>query len=197
MAVAYKTPRFTVEEYHRMADAGVFDAHSRVELIRGELIEPVAPMKRPHELAIASLMVLLVRRLADRAYISCQTPVTLNGDSEPEPDFTIACLESRSAPRHPGPRDIFWLIEIADSTRDQDRRIKIPLFASAGVLEVWFVDLVDDVVVVYRDPQPDGYATALIVNRGESIAPLAFPDEHFAVLDMLPPDDGALPTSPF
>ena len=187
MAIAYKTPRFTVEEYDRMVDAGIFDMHPRVELVHGELIEPMAPMNLPHQRVIIMLTGLIAPRLSGRADVSVQTPIRLNGNSEPEPDLAILKPEWVQTNKKPGPQDIFWLIETAHSSRDFDRNVKMPLYASVGISEAWLIDLIDDVIVVYRDPRPDGYATTLTFTRGQTIAPLAFPDEHLPVSEMLPP----------
>ena len=187
MAATHVRHRVDVEEYHRMAEAGVFDPERRIELIEGELIETVAPMKEPHAVGLSRLMVLLVRCLAGRATIRCQSPVTLSDDSEPEPDFAVVRPEPRDyLERHPRPADAYLLIEVADSSRAFDQRRKIPLYGRCGVAETWLVDLVDDRIVAYRDPGPGGYATTVIATRGESLAPLAFRDERFDVSEILP-----------
>lgn len=171
-----------------MADAGIFSHDARIELIDGELIESVAPMYPPHASGVAVLNRTLVRRLGERSSIRCQLPVTLGGYSEPEPDFAVVKAEAREyRDRHPGPDDIQLLVEVADSSRDEDRRMKIPLYARFGIPESWLVDLVDDHVVVYRNPGPRGYRTTSAHDRGEEIALLAFPGVPIPVDEMLPP----------
>ncbi len=171
-----------------MDDAGIFDPDKRIELIEGELIESVGPMNPPHAAGIAMLNHILVTRLSDRADIRCQLPVILNDFSEPQPDFTVARVDPRYYfDGHPRTESIFVLVEIADSSRDEDQRIKIPLYARSGVAESWLIDLIDDRVVIYRDPTPKGYGTVTFARRGETIAPLAFPDDHIPVNDILPP----------
>ncbi len=187
MAVTHVRHRIDVEEYHRMAEAGVFDPERRIELIEGELIETVAPMNEPHAVGLSKLNALLVRRLSGRATIRCQSPVTLSDDSEPQPDFAVVRLDPRDyIDRHPQPPDVHFLVEVADSSRAFDQRRKIPLYARTGVAETWLVDLVDDRILAYRDPGPDGYATTVSATRGESITPLAFRDERFDVNEILP-----------
>ena len=80
-----------------------------------------------------------------------------------------------------GSSDVHLLIEVADSSRDLDQRKKIPLYARAGIPEVWLVDLIDDALIVYRDPKAHGYCSVTVTHRGESIAMFAFPDERFAL----------------
>ena len=188
MALAYERHRVSLEEYHRMVGAGVFDPESRIELVEGELIEREGAMNPTHASAITRTNRLLVTRFGARATVCCQTPITLPYDSEPMPDFAIVRLDPRDYDdRHPGPDDAHLLIEIADSSRDFDRRKKVPLYARSGIPEAWLVDLVDEVVVVYRGPSGTGYNARFEVRRGESIAPVAFPDIALPVDALLGP----------
>lgn len=187
MAIAFERHRITVDEYHKMAEAGVFHPDARIELIEGELIETLVTMNPPHVSAIGRITRLLVQRLSDRALVLCQTPDILSNYSEPEPDFSIVRFEKREyQDRIPGPADAYFFIEVSFSTHRLDRR-KIRVYAKSGVPEAWMVDLVKDCIIVHRDPSPEGYRNVTIAQRGESIAPVAFPDERFLVDDLLPP----------
>jgi len=188
MALAYERHRISIEEYHRMVDAGVFEPGSRVELIRGELIEQMAPIGTLHTSTTARIMRVLLRSLGDRAHVNCQTPVTLPDDSEPEPDFTVARPDARSYfDHHPYPQDLLLVIEIAESSLDFDREVKAPLYGQSGVGEYWIVDAVNRVVRIYREPSARGYEIQRILRAGDSIAPLAFPNDALGVDDLLPP----------
>ncbi|MFN8558787.1 MAG: Uma2 family endonuclease [Dehalococcoidia bacterium] len=106
--------------------------------------------------------------------------------SEPEPDVAILRFRDdfyRTAKA--GPADVLLLIEVARSSLDYDRHIKLPLYAAAGIIEVWLVNLVAQVVEVYRDPAPEGYRRHTVHGRGESIALLALPDVAVAVAEIL------------
>jgi Uma2 family endonuclease len=188
MALAYERHRVTLDEYHRMVDAGVFEPDARIELIEGELIERRGAMKPPHASAITRTNRLLIQRLGDRATVCCQTPVTLRFDSEPMPDFAIVRPDASDfRHRHPGPEDVHVLIEVADSSRDFDRRRTMPLYARSGIAESWLVDLVDDLIVVYREPSDTGYASQTEFRRGDVFAPLAFADVALPVDAILGP----------
>src|SRR5579862_3313387 len=188
MAIEYERHRITVEEYHRMLDAEVFDPGRRIELVEGELLERVRPMNPPHASSVQRLNVLLVTTLGTKATVRCQLPVTLPPDSEPHPDFALARLDAHAyGDRHPNPDDLLLLIEVADSSRDLDRRQKIPLYARRGISEVWLVDLVDGVIVVHREPIGDWYGSIHTAKRGDFVSPLAFPDARFAVDDFAGP----------
>lgn len=78
------------------------------------------------------------------------------------------------------------LIEVAETSAETDRRVKVPSYARADVPEVWLVDLEQETITVYLDPAPDGYRTARVFRRGESLAPSAFPGQVIAVADILP-----------
>ena len=95
MAVAYARHRISVDEYHRMAEAGVFDPDARIELIDGELIERLVPVKPPHAGTVALITRLLTLRLGERACVRCQLPVTITDSSEPEPDIAVVRFSPR------------------------------------------------------------------------------------------------------
>jgi Uma2 family endonuclease len=185
MAVDYQRYRFTVDEYYRMAEAGIFDEDSRVELIEGEIIQmpPIGPV---HQDSVDSTNVTFVRRFSDVARVRVQGPIRLGIRNEPEPD--ICLLRIRPEPyraSHPGPDDVLLVVETADTTLAADRRLKLPMYARAGIPEVWLVDLPNDVVHVYREPFEDGYRVIQTLRRGDRVAPLAFPDRELDVSDLL------------
>jgi Uma2 family endonuclease len=186
MASVYERHRITLDEYHRMAEAGVFNPDARIELVEGELIE-MAPIYPPHASAVDRILYQFITRLRGRAWVRCQNPVTLPPDSEPQPDVVLARLDPRSfRDHHPGPDEILLAVEVAESTLELDRGIKIPLYARSGIREVWLVNLVDDEIIVYREPTEAWYHTVQTSTRCDSISPLAFPDVTFAVEDLLP-----------
>jgi Uma2 family endonuclease len=188
MAIAYAPHRFTVDDLYRMEADGYFAPDARIELLDGEIFERVEVMNPPHATSVQRMNIAVVRRLSAVATIRCQLPVVLDRFSEPHPDFAVVRADPRDyLDGHPRTRDVFFLAEVADSSRDQDRRLKLPLYGRRGVPETWLVDLVDEVVLTYRDPTPDGYGVVTVARRGETVAPLAFPELAIAVDDILPP----------
>lgn len=171
-----------------MAGAGVFAGNDDIELINGQLIETVAPIYPPHTYSTRQVMTAFVSRFGSRAAVYVQMPVTLPPDSEPQPDVALARHDARNyVDRHPGAEDLFIVIEVADSTLLMDRRLKVPLYARAGVREFWLVNIPEDRIEIYREPQGRRYQQITIARRGETIEMLAFPGEYFAVDDILPP----------
>jgi len=146
--------RLSVTEFLRIAEVGVFAPDARIELIEGDMIDRV-PIEVGHARMVTELVRLLYRMVPDAVIISPQNPLQLGERSLPQPDIQV--LQPRAdgyADRHPGPGDVYFLIEVADSTLDYDRQEKVPLYAAHGVVEVWLVDLWGRRVHVCRRPQP-------------------------------------------
>ncbi|HLC41640.1 MAG TPA: Uma2 family endonuclease, partial [Methylomirabilota bacterium] len=176
MAIGVRARRFSVEEYHQMVRTGILKEDDRVELIEGEITE-MTPIGPRHAVCVAGLTEHLVRSLAGRAVVWSQSPIRLGPHSEPQPDVTLVQPpRTRYADAHPRPEHILLIIEVGDTTVEDDRMRKIPLYARAGILETWLVNLPGEAIEVYRDPAQDGYRDARTVRRGLPLAPLAFPD---------------------
>lgn len=174
---------WTVEEYHRMREAGILGEHDRVELLDGEVVAKV-PIGSRHAGCVKRLNRTFVRLAGDRYVIGVQDPVVLDR-SEPEPD--VAVLRWRDdlyATAHPRAADVVLLVEVADTSAAEDRRRKLPLYARAGIAEVWLVDLDADAVLRHREPSPDGYRAVDVVRDG-ALAPDGAPDLAVAVADVL------------
>ena len=124
-----------------MADAGIFGEDDRVELLDGEIVE-MAPVGSRHAACVNKLTQLFVERSEGRALLAPRNPITLGERSEPQPD--LALLRPRAdyyASGHPTPDEVLLVVEVGDTTAEWDRRHKLPLYAAAGVAEVWLVDL--------------------------------------------------------
>ena len=151
--------RVDVDAYHRMGEAGVFAPGERVELIEGDLID-MAPIGQGHAAVVNGLNEALVLACAGRAIVSPQNGLRLDQWSEPEPDFAI--LRRRAdfyaTGERPGPADVLLLVEVADSSLRFDRRVKLPLYARMGIVEVWLIDLKARVLEACRAPSGEGYA---------------------------------------
>src|SRR5579884_4487975 len=133
MAVDYKTRRFTTEQYYRMIETGVIREGERVELIEGEIVE-MAAMGARHAKSVRDSTVAFVRALSPDIVVNPQLPIHLAPGSDPEPGLVLAHGPSaRYRGRHPNPSDIFLTIEVADSSLDYDRRVKIPLYARHNI----------------------------------------------------------------
>jgi Uma2 family endonuclease len=167
--------RFTIDEYHCMVPAGIFDEDSRVELIEGDIVE-MSPIGGPHLWCVNRLTRLLVLLIGARAAVSIQNPIRLSQRSEPQPDVTVLRPRDPADTSTPTAADVLLLIEVADSSLLYDRRRKLPLYARYGIAEVWIVNLRDNHIEVHRQPNATGYQERAVYERGGTLSPLTFPD---------------------
>ena len=159
--------RFDVDDYYRMAEAGILAPEDRVELIEGEIVD-MAPIGSAHGGTLVGLTELVARAVADgKVLVSVQGPLHLDHHNEPQPDLMLLRPRpDRYRASHPTATDVLLLVEIADSSLAYDRGPKLTLYASHGVPEVWIVDLVGRAVEVFRRPGPEGYAERRRVTEG-------------------------------
>ncbi len=180
--------RFTVGDYYRMLEAGILAEDDRVELLGGQVVE-MSPMGPPHAAAAELVRDALQAALGARAQVRDSKPVDLGEYDEPLPDLAaVRPRADRYATAHPTAADVFWLVEVADSSLARDQWAKPAIYAAAGVREVWVVNLPERVLEVYRAPGPEGYRDRQTHGREAQVAPLAFPELALAVADLLPPD---------
>ncbi len=170
--VGVRRRRFTVEDYHRMGEAGILTEDDRVELIGGAIVE-MSPIRDPHVRAINHLTEFLVVRLAGGdVTVSIQNPIRLSGDTEPQPDLAVLRGRGRGVA---DAADVLLVIEVADTSRRYDRNVKLPLYAAAGIPEAWLVDLVARTIERHTEPHNGRYRQTTIARRGESLASTVLP----------------------
>lgn len=180
--------KWTIDEYHSMIDSGIL-CDRQVELLEGEIVE-MSPEGEPHAYCSDEAGEYLAKllggkrqpcRKAYRGKIRHAKPITLPNDSEPEPDLAIVQRLGREyREHHPYPENIYWLIEYANSSLDKDLELKPKIYAAAGILEYWVVNLKKLHLVVFRDILDGEYATKQTLTTG-TIQPLAFPDISISV----------------
>ena len=177
----------TTNDYHRMIETGIIHEGEHVELISGQIFNMAAKGTR-HTVANTELMSELLLILGRKAKIRCQDPITLPNNSEPEPDIVIARLRSDNyVNSHPVPADLILVIEVADSTLSFDRNIKAPLYAAAGISEYWIVNLVDDRLEIYSQPEGSIYTNTQIILPPRLINLSHFPDITLNLTTIFPP----------
>jgi Uma2 family endonuclease len=159
----------SVEEYERMGEVGILNPGDRLELLAGEIYE-MSPIGSPHAACVNYLSQFLVNFAAGKQIVSTQNPVRLNDFSEPQPDISLLRWRDDFYRRaHPTPADVLLVIEVADSTVETDRSFKLPLYAKAGIAEVWIVNLPGERVEVYVGPEGGGYRLTRAHGRGETV----------------------------
>lgn len=149
--------RFTVEHFHRMAETGIFNEDSRIELIEGELIQ-MSPIGSLPAAIVSDLTRRLIMALKESAVVYVQSPVMLGEQSEPQPDLALLHpRQDRYRNSLPRASDVLLLIEVADSSLQYDRTVKIPLYARHAIPEVWLVDIKNRLVEVYHGAEEGLY----------------------------------------
>ena len=170
MAVEALKRRFTVDEYHRMGEAGIFSEDDRVELIDGEIVQ-MTPIGPRHASCVRRLIAILPPLVADYALVDVQNPVILGTHDEPQPDVVLLTRRPdfyRKA--HPGPSDALLVIEVADTSLEHDRTRKLQRYAFAGVAEVWIVNLGESLVEVFRRLAAGEYQEHLAAGPGQTLS---------------------------
>lgn len=186
MAVQLPRRRFTVTEFQQLAERGILLEDDRVELIDGEIIE-MAAIGHRHAGCVNRTTYTLIRLLGDKAVIAGQNPVVLGTYQLPQPD--IAVLHPRGdfyMDGHPVPADVFFLIEVSDSTLAYDRKVKLPLYATGDIPEVWIVDLDSNRIERHSEPAGGAYRLVKRFRRGQSITSIALPTLTIPISAIIP-----------
>jgi Uma2 family endonuclease len=167
---------FNVDEYYRMADAGILTEDHRVELIQGEIVR-MPPIGSRHAAVVNRVSQILMVPLVGKAVVTVQNPVRLDDHSEPEPDVAVLRLrDDFYAETHPHPEDVILLVEVSDTSYEFDTKVKLPLYAENGIPEVWIVHVPNDEVWVFREPSGRRYRHKWRFRRGQMLAPGGFPE---------------------
>lgn len=179
------TPKkFTVEDYYRLGETGMIAPNERTELLDG-VIYPMEPIGPFHGGVNDSLAEYFWELSQGRWTVRVQNSIRINNTSEPQPDIALVARAPHAYKRrHPKPADVYLLIEVADTTVDTDRRLKLPLYAEAKILEYWIVNLRDEVIEIYREPHSRGYSVTTMHKAGEKITPEEFPDVKVDVAEI-------------
>ncbi len=160
----------TACEYERMIEGGVFEEDARLELIEGEIVE-MSPIGKRHAACVDALNWWLGRTVGDAAIVRVQNPILLGDLSQPQPD--LALLKRRDdfyKDALPTPDDVLLVVEVADTSIEYDRRLKLSLYARAGIAEVWIVSLPEEKIETYARPSGDVYEVSARHGRGEGVS---------------------------
>jgi Uma2 family endonuclease len=180
--------RWTRAECAAIEAAGVLDV-SHLELIEGELIDKMGK-KRPHVTSV-TLMQDWLKSVFGNRFVNAEAPIDVAPEdsptNEPEPDVTVLNRDYTTfQSANPRPRDLCLLVEVADTTLRFDLTTKAALYARAGIIEYWVLDVSGRRLIVHRNPQLGKYTTVVAYSESESIAPLAAPDALFKIADAFP-----------
>ena len=183
--IAARRRPFTVGEYYRMAEADILTEEDRVELIAGQIVA-MSPIGSRHAACVDRLNGLLHRQPGSAFIVRVQSPIALDAYSEPEPDLVL--LRPRAdfyAEAHPSAADVLLAVEVADTSIDYDREVKLPLYAQAGLPEVWLIDLQKGRIEVFAQPQGRAYQQRVEVTADATLTSPTVADLELAVADVL------------
>jgi len=175
---------WTREEYERLVEQGFFHPEERCELVEGVIFE-MTPQSSYHAAGVRATNEALRAVFGADFDIRSQLPLALGDDSEPEPDIAVVqgkwedYLDSH-------PSTAVLVVEVADSSLLHDRKRKARLYARAGILEYWLLNLVDWCLEVFRDPQNGTYTSRTVLRTGELVTPLSQSEAEIAVASLLP-----------
>lgn len=179
--------RFTVDEYHRMGEAGILHPDERVELIEGVICR-MSPKGSLHSTSVEIAREYFTKKLKRKVHVRTQDPIYLGKHSEPEPDVALVVPPfTRYRDHHPTSAETFLVFEVADTTLNRDRR-KGKTYAKAGIVQYCILNLKHETIEEYCDPTPDGYESKNIYRTGDKFALVSFPTIVIKVKDLLEPD---------
>ncbi len=175
----------TVDEYERMGEAGIFHPDVRLELLEGEIYQ-MSPIGITHAACVDYLSRFFNRYFGDRVIVRVQNPIRLNDLSEPQPDVALLRWRDDFYRRaHPTPADVLLVVEVADSTVETDRSYKVPLYARAGIPEVWLVNLPEERIELFAEPDGGAYQVTRDFERGEDVESHGVANLRVGVADVL------------
>jgi len=176
-----------------MVRSGAFTKRDRLELIEGYLVAKMTQYP-PHTTACELCRTAFERIIPAGWHPRSEKPLRIpSRASMPEPDLALARGEIRDyAARHPEPADVALVVEVADSSLDDDRNVMARVYGGGGVALYWIVNLVDAQVEVYSVPsgptEPVGYRHCEVYRPGQDIPVIIEGTEvgRIPVADLLP-----------
>ena len=185
MSTLVEQRRFAVDEYHAMAETGILRADERVELLEGVIV-PMSPIGERTRGCVMALAQFLYEGARRRANVSVQGPLRIDERTELQPDLMLLrWRDDFYRSRHPVPADVLLLIEVSDTTLSFDRTEKSPLYARAGISEVWLVNLPEQCIEVHTEPRGSRYGTVRVARSGIDLVPSALADISLPVTQVL------------
>ena len=163
----------------------MLDEGPNVELLDGELV--IVNAQGPiHSSLAVHIHRVLERLYGDEHHVRDHSSVRAGPYSLPEPDVAIVRGEPFAyTKRLPGPKDIVLVVEISDSTLHRDRR-KADIYAAAGYVNYWLVDVDARRLEVRTKPQKDGLYAKIDVLSEEAEVSVPGTKKSLKVSALLP-----------
>jgi Uma2 family endonuclease len=184
MGIQTETRKFKVAEFYKLAEVGILSEDDRVELLNGQIML-MAPIGENHRTVVDALAEIFTDQRQARFRVGVQNPLRIDDENEPQPDLVL--YDRAVVARHPTPAETFLVVEVADASLSYDQQSKIPVYAVAGIKEVWIVDLIRNCIHTYRDPESGrrDYVTVSVLDRLTWVSPRDFPDVRVRLAELL------------
>jgi Uma2 family endonuclease len=180
--------KWSVQECRFLSESGLIEP-GKFELIEGEIVFKMG-QSRLH-IAIVNKIIFLLAAIFGSDAIQCQGQIGIGERdqfNDPEPDVAVLRGSVNDYLDHePAPdEDVLLLIEVSNSSLKGDTTVKAGIYARNGLPEYWVVDIPNNLLIVHRGPSAEGYGSVQTYRGSESVTPLAAPNSHVSLADMLP-----------
>jgi Uma2 family endonuclease len=184
MEVKTTARKFKVSEFYKLAEVGILSEDDRVELLDGQIMV-MPPIGENHRTVVDALAEIFTDHRRGRYRVGVQNPLRIDDENEPQPDLVL--YDRAVVARHPAPAEAFLVVEVADASLAYDQRSKLPLYAGAGISEVWIVDLIGNCIHTYHHPEAGSRAYTVVssFDRATSVSPRGFPDIRIRLAELL------------
>lgn len=173
MVVGAERYLFTMEEFDRLFEVGIFTEEDRIEFVDGELFR-MSSVSGDHLWPVARLDRAIQRVIPDDLIVHVQSPIRIANRASFLPDIAVVHIPARGQ-EVPSAELILLVVEVSKSSRAYDQNTKLPIYASAGIPEAWICDLVDDCIMRYTEPRDGVYQQVTIAKRGEQLRSAILP----------------------
>ena len=167
--------RITAGQLEAMAAHGALAGFPRLELRDGVLCQ-MSPQYRPHLLAKTAMYDALrdaLRALGSPLGVASEGSVRISESEVPMPDVFVWEVQRGDGPV-PAER-VRLVVEVSDTTLEDDLGRKRLVYAAGGIPEYWVVDLAGQAVHQRWSPGGDGYAGEAAVPFGKPLAAATLP----------------------
>ncbi len=176
--------RFSVDQYYKMIEMGMIKDYEKSEIIGGEMVKKMT-IGDKHAWVVSLLLRFFIKNLPDTIFVRGQDPLRLGDYDEPEPDVVLADLTKFDGRRHPRPEETILVVEVSDSSLKYDRDVKLPLYAEAGIREVWIVNIPNNLIEVHTEPNLDIYLSVKIFAPSDTVVSSVLPELKLEVNEIL------------
>ena len=167
--------RITAGQLEVLAARGALASFPRLELRDGVLCQ-MSPQYRPHLLAKTAVYDALrdaLRGLGSPLGVASEGSVRVGESEVPMPDVFVWAVQRGEGPV-PAER-VRLLVEVSDTTLDDDLGRKRLVYAAGGIPEYWVVDLAGQVVRQFWSPGTATYADEAVIPFGQPLAAATLP----------------------